>query len=79
MASEKSGLACALEQVGEVHIKIKKRRKMNEDKKSMNKALNEIVVPELRKRGLKGSFPHFRRIMETQIHLLTFQLHSNLP
>jgi hypothetical protein len=31
MASEKSGFACALEQVGEVHIKIKKKRKMNED------------------------------------------------
>jgi hypothetical protein len=31
MASEKSGFACALEHVGEVHIKIMKRRKMNED------------------------------------------------
>lgn len=36
-------------------------------------ALREIVVPVLRDAKFSGSFPHFRRIRETQIDLLTFQ------
>jgi len=39
----------------------------------MISALKRIVVPELRRRGFAGSFPHFRRIGATQIDLLTFQ------
>ena len=39
----------------------------------MVKALNEIVVPKLRQAGFKGSFPHFRRLRDKQIDLLTFQ------
>ena len=35
--------------------------------------LKEHVVPVLKARGFKGSFPHFRRITDTGIHLLTFQ------
>lgn len=35
--------------------------------------LKEHLVPELRNLGFKGSFPHFRRIHEQRIHLLTFQ------
>lgn len=31
---------------------------------NMISVLKMIVVPELRKRGFKGSFPHFRRISE---------------
>jgi hypothetical protein len=33
----------------------------------------KIVVPELRNKGFKGSFPHFRSISEDKIDLLTFQ------
>ena len=43
----------------------------------MIKALNIIIVPLLRARHFKGSFPHFRRIKETQIDLLTFQFDRN--
>jgi len=39
----------------------------------MTSALKRIVVPDLRRRGFTGSFPHFRRIGETRIDLLTFQ------
>lgn len=35
--------------------------------------LKEHVVPVLRARGFKGSFPHFRRPTDAAIHLLTFQ------
>lgn len=35
--------------------------------------LKMIVVPELKKAGFKGSFPHFRRIGEDKIDLMTFQ------
>ena len=37
--------------------------------------LKKIVVPGLRERGFKGSFPHFRRISEKKIDLITFQFH----
>jgi hypothetical protein len=36
-------------------------------------AIKVHVVPDLRKRGFSGSFPHFRRITETSTHLITFQ------
>jgi hypothetical protein len=36
-------------------------------------ALRRHVVPALRERGFKGSFPHFRRPKEHAIDLLTFQ------
>jgi hypothetical protein len=35
--------------------------------------LKELVVPQLRKRGFTGSFPHFRQRKENQINVLTFQ------
>jgi hypothetical protein len=38
----------------------------------MNEALKQIVVPELRKRGYKGSLPHFRRIRD-KVDIVTFQ------
>lgn len=34
--------------------------------------LKKIVVSEPRKRGFKGSFPHFRRNSEVKIDLMTF-------
>jgi hypothetical protein len=36
-------------------------------------ALKRIVIPDLRARGFRGSFPHFRRPKAAQIDLLTFQ------
>jgi hypothetical protein len=45
----------------------------DKDRESMNNTLKEIVIPELRFRGFKGSLPHFRRITADQTHLLTFQ------
>jgi hypothetical protein len=39
----------------------------------MVKALQAIVVPRLRERGFKGSFPHLRRPSTERIDLLTFQ------
>jgi hypothetical protein len=46
---------------------------MSKERNEMIKALKNIVVPQLRERGFKGSFPHFRRATETKINLLTFQ------
>ncbi len=43
-----------------------KRNKMDED-------LKEITIPFLREKKFKGSFPHFRRIQNGQLNLLTFQ------
>ncbi len=40
-------------------------------------SLKEIVVPELRERGFRGSFPHFRRPTDRQIELLSFQFDKN--
>ncbi len=40
-------------------------------------ALKEIVIPLLREKGFKGSYPHFRRIKEKQIDLLTFQFNKH--
>ena len=38
--------------------------------------LQKRVVPELRKRGFKGSFPHFRRVNGDSIELITFQFNK---
>jgi hypothetical protein len=38
----------------------------------MEAALKRIVVPELRRAGFTGSFPHFRRVRQA-VDLLTFQ------
>jgi Domain of unknown function (DUF4304) len=46
---------------------------MSEPRDQMIAALREVVVPVLRNMGFSGSFPHFRRIRESQIDLLTFQ------
>ncbi|WP_090789070.1 DUF4304 domain-containing protein [Paenibacillus sp. GP183] len=39
----------------------------------MISSLKNIVIPSLRDRDFKGTFPHFRRITEKKIDLLTFQ------
>jgi len=46
---------------------------MSDSRSRMIAALQEAVVPTLRDMGFSGSFPHFRRIRDTQIDLLTFQ------
>ena len=46
---------------------------MSDSRDRMLAALRDVVVPVLRDMGFSGSFPHFRRIRESQIDLLTFQ------
>lgn len=46
---------------------------MSKDREAMNAALAETVVPVLREKGFKGSLPHFRRVANGAIELLTFQ------
>jgi hypothetical protein len=46
---------------------------MSTERDRMIETLKEYVVPILRERGFRGSFPHFRRPTESGIHLLTFQ------
>jgi hypothetical protein len=46
---------------------------MSAEREKMIETLKEQVVPVLKARGFKGSFPHFRRPTDTAIHLLTFQ------
>src|SRR5262245_34082606 len=48
-------------------------RHMSKPRDQMIAALRDVVVPVLRDMGFSGSFPHFRRIRESQIDLLTFQ------
>ena len=46
---------------------------MSAERERMIETLKEYVIPVLRDKGFKGSFPHFRRLTQTVIHLLTFQ------
>jgi hypothetical protein len=43
----------------------------------MDKAIKEFTVPFLRENGFKGSLPHFRRIQNDRINLLTIQYSLN--
>lgn len=45
--------------------------------KSMCLELKKSVVPDLRKIGFAGSFPHFRRTRAGKIELISFLSHSN--
>lgn len=49
---------------------------MTEHRKLMVRALREVFVPELRKRGFKGSFPHFRRVSPKRVDYLSVQFYS---
>lgn len=43
-------------------------------RENVNKEIKSKIVPELRKLGFKGSFPHFKRIFETgKVDYLSFQ------
>lgn len=44
-----------------------------ERRKRIDEALKEITVPYLRNIGFTGTYPHFRRIKNDRINLLTFQ------
>ena len=44
-----------------------------ERREKMDGAIKEFIVPFLRERGFKGSYPHFRREQENKLNLLTFQ------
>jgi hypothetical protein len=46
---------------------------MSAERDKMVAVLKATVVPVLKARGFKGSFPHFRRPTGSAIHLLTFQ------
>lgn len=42
----------------------------------MQRALQTRVVPQLRERGFRGSFPDFRRVGSVQTDVLTFQFNK---
>ncbi|MBT2606396.1 DUF4304 domain-containing protein [Bacillus sp. ISL-53] len=46
------------------------------DRKMMDTALKQVVIPILREQGFKGSFPHFRRFNENNIDLITLQFNK---
>ncbi|QNK54710.1 DUF4304 domain-containing protein [Paenibacillus sp. PAMC21692] len=46
---------------------------MSLERDKMISSLKDIVIPSLPERGFKGTFPHFRRVTEKKIDLLTFQ------
>ncbi|MFP5116011.1 DUF4304 domain-containing protein [Bacillaceae bacterium C204] len=46
---------------------------MSTERDAMVKSLKEVVIPVLRERGFKGSFPHFYRKLENQTDLIMFQ------
>jgi hypothetical protein len=46
---------------------------MSAERDQMIATLKEYVLPVLKARGYKGSFPHFRRPTDFAIHLLNFQ------
>ena len=46
---------------------------MSDHRSAMIAALKRTLIPALRSRGFKGSFPHFRRAGQGHIDLLSFQ------
>ncbi len=46
---------------------------MSDEKDHMGEVLKEKVIPLIRNRGFTGSFPHFKRVKNSQIDLITFQ------
>ena len=48
----------------------------SKESRRMKEALQTIAVPKLRRAGFKGSYPHFRRVKENQIDLVSFLGHS---
>ena len=50
-----------------------------ERREKMDEAIKEIVIPFLREKGFKGSYPHFRREQGDKLNLLTFQFSLSGP
>lgn len=50
---------------------------MQKPRELIESELKNAVVPKLRASSFKGSFPHFRRVVENRIDLLTFQFDQN--
>ena len=48
----------------------------NEAKSQMRAALKAELLPELRRRGFSGALPHFRRMTDSTISLLTVQFNK---
>ncbi|KZZ84848.1 DUF4304 domain-containing protein [Bacillus sp. SJS] len=46
------------------------------ERKMMENAIKQEVIPILREQGFKGSFPHLRTVNETNIDLITFQFNK---
>ncbi|WP_394531694.1 hypothetical protein C1N83_24365 [Priestia aryabhattai] len=46
---------------------------MSVERDNMINSLRKNVIPTLRDRGFKGSFPHFYRKLENRVDLLMFQ------
>ena len=44
---------------------------------AMEKALGSAVIPWLRKQGFRGGLPHFRRLADASVDLLTVQFDKN--
>ncbi|NNF72478.1 MAG: DUF4304 domain-containing protein [Rhodobacteraceae bacterium] len=44
-----------------------------EHRQAMETALKSILVPDLRARGFRGSFPHFRRQTDDRVDFLSIQ------
>lgn len=42
----------------------------------MDNAYKKVIIPFLRQEGFKGSLPHFRRMNEKNIDLITFQFNK---
>lgn len=45
---------------------------MIDSRKKMDRAIKDGIVPLLRQKGFKGSFPHFKRINNNYVDLLSF-------
>ena len=50
---------------------------MPPSRQAMIAALKSTVVPYLRERGYRGSFPHLRRTSASGVDLITFQFDRN--
>lgn len=49
---------------------------MSTERSQMIQALKQLVIPELRNLGFKGSFPHFRRVHDSAADLLVVQFNK---
>lgn len=45
----------------------------------MDEAIKKIIVPELRKKGFSGSYPHFRNAESKNVKVLGFQFSQFAP